>query len=199
MTGASPPRPSRLFRNRAAWRAWLAANHSRKDELWLVYYKKGSGRRSVTYMEALEEALCFGWIDSTVNAVDAERYAQRWTPRKDKSIWSARNKAIVARLEAGGLMTAAGKAKILTAKRNGSWHAIDAVDVVLDPPRDFLDALARAEAGAAFDRLPATPKKLFVGWIIQAKRPETRARRIDIAVRMIQTGRRPGIGGMKAP
>jgi uncharacterized protein YdeI (YjbR/CyaY-like superfamily) len=199
MTATSPPRPNRLFRSRAAWRTWLAANHFRKTELWLLYYKKGSGRKSVTYAEALEEALCFGWIDSTVNAVDAERYAQRWTPRKDKSLWSARNKALVARLEVEGRMTAAGRARVLAAKRNGSWHALDAVDVVLEPPAEFLEALDRSGAREAYEKLPSSPKKMFVGWIVQAKRPETRERRIVIAVRMIRAGRRPGIGGMKAP
>jgi uncharacterized protein YdeI (YjbR/CyaY-like superfamily) len=197
MTKASPPRPNRLFRTRADWRAWLAANHARKSEIWLLYYKKGSGKASVTYAEALEEALCYGWIDSTVNAVDAEKYAQRWTPRKDRSIWSSRNKTLVARLEAEGRMTEAGRAKVRTARKNGSWHALDRMDAILEPPGEFLEALERAGARAAFEAFPPSHKKQFVGWIVQAKRPETRERRIGIAVSMIKAGRRPGIGGMR--
>ena len=197
MTAAIPPHPHRLFRTRAALRAWLEVHHSRKTEIWLVYYKKGTGKTSVTYREALEEALAFGWIDSTVRKVDEERYAQRWTPRKDKSLWSARNKGLVARLEVEGRMTEAGRAKVLAARRNGSWHTLDKVDVLLEPPADFLDALDKAGARASFDRLPSSPKKLFVGWIVQAKRPETRERRIGVAVRMILAGRRPGIEGMR--
>lgn len=198
MTVPVLPPGARLFRTRSDWRAWLMNHHSRKREIWLLYYKKDSGKTSVTYAEALEEALAFGWIDSTVRAVDAERYAQRYTPRKETSIWSARNKALVRKLKAEGRMTEAGWAKVLAARRNGQWRALDAIDVVLEPPADFLDALDRAGAREAFEKLPSSPKKQFVWWIVQAKRAETRERRIGIAVGMIRAGRRPGIGGMRS-
>ncbi len=197
MNGPIPPPGARLFKTREAWRKWLVRNHARKSEIWLVYYKKGSGKTSVTYNEALEEALCFGWIDSTVRTIDAERYAQRYTPRKASSIWSVRNKKLVLKLKAEGRMTQAGWAKVLVARRNGQWKALDKVDLRLEPPEDFLQALSAAGAGEAFEKLPISPKKMFVWWIIEAKRPETRERRIGIAVRMIRAGQRPGIGGMR--
>jgi uncharacterized protein YdeI (YjbR/CyaY-like superfamily) len=191
------PPAARPFRTRASWRAWLSANHAKAKEVWLLYYKKGSEKTSVTYAEALEEALCFGWIDSTVRKVDAERYAQRYTPRKITSIWSARNKALVRRLKDEGRMTEAGWAKVLAARRNGRWRALDKIDVHLEPPEDFLLALERAGAREAFNRLPGSPKKQFVWWIVQAKRAETRERRIAVAVSMVRAGRRPGIEGMR--
>lgn len=196
MSGAVLPPGARLFRTRSVWRKWLAAHHARKSEIWLIYFKKGSGKPSVTYAEALEEALCFGWIDSTVRAVDENRYAQRYTPRKLTSIWSARNKALVRKLKAEGRMTEAGWAKVVAAKRNGQWTSLDKIDVRLEPPADFLEALDRAGARDAFEKLTLSPKKLFVWWVVQAKRAETRLRRIGIAVQMIKAGRKPGIGGM---
>ena len=93
-----PDKKWRLFKDRSAWRCWLESNHDRAKEIRLVYYKKNSGKKSVRYEDALEEALCFGWIDSVVNRVDDERYMQKYTPRKDASIWSAANKARVRKL-----------------------------------------------------------------------------------------------------
>jgi uncharacterized protein YdeI (YjbR/CyaY-like superfamily) len=92
-TAAAKAGKPKSFKDRIAWRAWLEKNHGKKRELWLAYYKKSSGKKSITYEEALQEALCYGWIDSTIGKLDAERYVQRWTPRKPRSIWSASNKA----------------------------------------------------------------------------------------------------------
>jgi len=116
--------PPRLFKTRRAWRAWLARNHAKSKGLWLAYYKKGSGQVSVTYEEALEEALSYGWIDSRLRRLDEERYAQKYTPRKARSVWSAANKARVEKLIAQGRMAAPGLAKVLTAKRDGSWDSL---------------------------------------------------------------------------
>jgi uncharacterized protein YdeI (YjbR/CyaY-like superfamily) len=96
----------KLFRTVADWRAWLEQNHDREKEIWLIYYKKGTGKTSVTHEEALDEALCFGWIDSVVNRLDAERYVQKWTPRKVDSVWSAANKARIEKLTAEGRLAA---------------------------------------------------------------------------------------------
>ena len=101
-TAAAKAGKPKSFKDRIAWRAWLEKNHGKKRELWLAYYKKSSGKKSITYEEALQEALCYGWIDSTIGKLDAERYVQRWTPRKPRSIWSASNKARVRRLIAEG-------------------------------------------------------------------------------------------------
>ena len=187
----------RLFRTRQAWRSWLSINHARSAGLWLAYYKKGSGKTSVTYEEALQEALCFGWIDSTVRRIDEERYAQRYTPRNDRSVWSASNKARVKMLMAQGLMTAPGLAKVRTAKRNGSWALLNDIDRLAKAaaaPQDLLEALDHEPgARAAFEKRPPSEQKLWAWWILSAKKPETRRRRIGDAVRRILAGRRPGM------
>jgi uncharacterized protein YdeI (YjbR/CyaY-like superfamily) len=184
----------RLFKNRAAWRAWLGRNHDNKKELWLAYYKKNSGKTSITYEEALEEALCFGWIDSTVNRLDDERYMQKWTPRNEKSIWSASNKARVKKLSAEGRMAAPGLAKVKTAKRNGSWRALDLVDPKPEIPPNLAAAVeADPLAKVNFGSISNSQKKMLIWWIIGAKRPETRARRIARGLEMIRTGEKFGI------
>jgi uncharacterized protein YdeI (YjbR/CyaY-like superfamily) len=184
----------KLFKDREAWRRWLAANHDQASEIWLTYYKKGTGKRSVTYEEALDEALCYGWIDSTVKALDAERYMQRWTPRKPGSIWSARNKESLARLIAEGRMHKAGLAKVRAAKRDGSWTTIDAINRDQETPAELLDTLA-AKPGARenFDALSASQKKLWGWWIQSAKRLETKKRRAEAAVEWILAGKKVGI------
>jgi uncharacterized protein YdeI (YjbR/CyaY-like superfamily) len=186
----------RLFRTRQAWRGWLARNHDRSKGLWLAYYKKGAGKRSVSYEEALQEALCFGWIDSTVGRIDAERYKQKVTPRNEKSVWSAANKARVERLIAEGRMALPGLAKIEAAKRNGSWDRLSDIDRIgrdADVPSDLLEALGRdPRAKAVFEGRPPSEKKLWAFWISSAKRPETRARRIAETLKRVQAGRRPG-------
>jgi uncharacterized protein YdeI (YjbR/CyaY-like superfamily) len=187
----------RMFRTAAAWRSWLEKNHDRAAEIWLAYYKKGSGKRSVTYEEALREALCFGWIDSTIRTIDAERYAQRYTPRNEKSIWSAANKKRVAALIASGRLAAPGLAKIAAAKKNGSWRRLDDIERIGrsgEPPRDFLDALGRrSDLEDHWNRFPASQKKMLAWWIESAKRPETRARRISAGLALIEKGLRIGI------
>jgi uncharacterized protein YdeI (YjbR/CyaY-like superfamily) len=190
------PKP-RLFKSRRAWRDWLAENHDTAKGIWLAYYKKGSGKISITYPEAVEEALCFGWIDSVIRRLDEERYAQKYTPRSVRSIWSAANKARVARLTAEGLMAAPGLAKVEAAKRDGSWDRLNDVDRIGlggDLPADLVEALAREpQARAAFDRRPPSEKKMWGYWVLSAKKPETRARRVAETVKRVLAGRRPGM------
>jgi uncharacterized protein YdeI (YjbR/CyaY-like superfamily) len=183
----------RLFKSPAAWRAWLERNHDTAKEIWLVYYKKGAGKTAITYEEALGEALCFGWIDSTVRRLDAERYMQRYTPRNLNSVWSESNKARVKKLIAEGRMREAGYAKIRAAKRCGAWKSLDKVESLETPP-DLLAALAaRPSARAKFDHLAPSQKKLWILWIVSAKRTETRIRRIAAAGEWIEAGRKIGI------
>jgi uncharacterized protein YdeI (YjbR/CyaY-like superfamily) len=184
----------KLFKNQESWRRWLAANHDKAEEVWLAYYKKGTGKRSVTYEEALDEALCYGWIDSIVRALDSERYMQRWTPRKPGSIWSAANKERLARLTAEGRMCDPGLAKVRAAKRDGSWTTLDAIDRDLKTPAELLEALAtKPGAREKFDALPPSQRKLWGWWIHSAKRPETKNRRAEAAVEWILAGRKVGI------
>lgn len=189
----SGPAP-KLFKDRAAWRAWLARNHDKKREIWIAYYKKGSEKKSVRYEEALQEALRYGWIDSTVNALDAERYAQRYTPRKPRSVWSAANKARIDRLIREGRVAAPGLAAVETARRNGAWGALDRVDPKPEIPPDLIAAFENdPDAKSKFERVSASQKKMFAGWILGAKRPETRARRVARSLEMIRSGEKFGI------
>ena len=170
--------PSIEARDRAAWRAWLRRHHRTSPGVWLVYHKKHSATPSVRYDEAVREALCFGWIDSLVRTVDAERYRQIFTPRKPGSGWSAANKRRVARLLAEGRMQPAGLAKVRAAKADGSWSALDAAESLRVPP-DLRSALA-AEGGALrnFRGYAASLRKAMIYWLASAKRAETRTRRM---------------------
>ena len=165
--------------HRAAWRRWLARHHRRGDGVWLVLHKKGSTSGSLTYVDAVLEALCFGWIDSKSNTLDDERYKQWMAPRKPKSAWSAVNKQRVAELIASGAMSAAGRAAIEAAKADGSWNALDRSDA-LELPGDLLDAFVRHPGSRSnWDRFPPGVRKQILEWIYAAKRDETRARRVE--------------------
>ena len=166
--------------DRAAWRSWLDRNHSTSTGVWLIF-RKGAARQ-LTNDAAVEEALCFGWIDSTLNPIDSVRHMQLFTPRKAKSGWSRINKQRVLKMMAEGFMTPAGREKIAAAKRDGSWKALDAVESLKMPP-DFKAALdANSDAKANYDALTASGKKRYLQWINNAKRPDTRARRVQDAL-----------------
>lgn len=188
---------AKLFKTAAAWRAWLERNHGREKEVWLVYYKRGSDKTSLTHKEALQEALCYGWIDSVIKRLDRERYMQKWTPRNDASIWSAANKEWVKKLVAEGRMAAPGMAKIEAAKRNGSWDKLSDIDRIgrtSEIPKDLREALAgNPLARDKFERLAPSQKKLWAWWVLSARRPETRERRLAATVKGVAAGRRPGM------
>ena len=170
--------------DRDEWRAWLAEHHAAEKGVWLVIDKKASTEPSVTYDEAVEEALCFGWIDSRTRGLDDFRYLQTFTPRKPGSIWAATNKVRVERLIAEGRMTPAGLALIEAAKADGSWDALNHIDA-LEFPDDLLGALAaNPEAQRYFDAFPDSAKRAALFWVTSAKRPETRAKRIAETVEL---------------
>jgi uncharacterized protein YdeI (YjbR/CyaY-like superfamily) len=178
-----PQIPSVHPKTRAEWRAWLTKHHATELGVWFVYYKSATGKPRVTIDGAVEEALCFGWIDSMQRSVDAERTMLRFSPRKPKSGWSKVNKERVRRLTTNGLMTAPGLAKIAAAKRDGSWRSLDAIER-LEIPTDLEKALAAsAEASRHFAAFPPSSKKIILTWIANAKRPETRAKRVAETVR----------------
>ena len=171
---------------RAAWRAWLAAHHTRTQGVWLVSFKKATGKLSVDYDAAVEEALCFGWIDSKPRKLDAERTMLWLAPRKPRSGWSAANKVRVERLLAQGLMAPAGLAKIAAARQDGSWSKLDAVDS-LDVPADLAQALdAYLDARKHFDAFPRSVRRGILEWIVNAKQVATRARRVAETARLAQ-------------
>ncbi len=176
--------------NQTAWREWLRENHAVSLGVWLVYYKKGSGAPSVTWDEAVEEALCYGWIDSKVNRVDEARYKQIFTPRKAGSVWSKVNKARLVHLIADGKMTPAGQAKIDRAKADGSWTFLDSVEN-LEIPDDLMDALRERDLALEnFSAFSDGSKKQILLWVKTAKRDETRRARIERTAELAARGER---------
>jgi uncharacterized protein YdeI (YjbR/CyaY-like superfamily) len=177
--------------NRQDWRQWLENNHQNCIGIWLIYYKVKSGKPSIKYSEAVQEALCFGWIDSKVKSLDAERYMQIFTPRKPKSVWSKLNKQYIAELINQGLMTEAGLAKITAAKADGSWTSLDAIEALIIPD-DLQQALAaNPEANEYFMEFSNTNKKNILSWIASAKRPETRMKRIEKTINSAAQNKNP--------
>lgn len=168
--------------DRTEWRQWLAANHQTSSGVWLIYYKIKSAVPSVHYSEAVQEALCFGWIDSKVKSLDELRYQQIFTPRKAKSVWSKLNKQYIEELMAQGKMTKAGLDKIEAAKRDGSWTALDLIEALV-LPADLAAALeANPIAQQNFAAFSNSSKKTILSWIGSAKRPETRSKRIKTTI-----------------
>lgn len=173
---------------RAEWRAWLDANHATEKGCWLVSWKKATGKPIVPYDDIVEEALCFGWIDSVVNGLDDERAMLLITPRKKGSAWSRLNKQRIERLEATGLIAPAGRAVIDQAKADGSWTALDAVEDLIEPD-DLATALdAEPEARRHWDTFSPSSRKGILWWIVSAKRAPTREKRIAETVRLAAIG-----------
>lgn len=166
-------------KTRAAWRAWLIKHHATCDGVWLVSHKKATGLARFEYEEAVEEALCVGWVDSKPRALDDMRSMLWFAPRKAGTGWSKPNKLRVERLIVAGLMQPVGLAKVEAAKSDGSWSKLDAVEA-LEVPADLVAALRRhPQAAAYFEAFPRSVKRSILEWIVQAKRAETRAKRID--------------------
>lgn len=164
--------------DRATWRAWLRANHATSSGAWLVTWRPRAGRVGLDYDAAVEEALCFGWVDSTAGRVDDERGKLYFAPRKPRSAWASTNKVRVERLIAEGRMAPAGLAAIERAKANGSWEILDAVER-LEVPEDLAAALeVRPPAAVNFAGFPPSARKQLLGWVAVARKPETRAGRI---------------------
>ena len=176
--------------SRVEWRAWLAAHHRDSEGVWLVVAKKRSGVPGPTYEEAVEEALCFGWIDSRMHPLDGDCFEQRFSPRRAGSIWSRSNKERVQRLRRAGLMAPAGLACVEAAVADGSWDRLGQVEALM-VPADLAAALEAAGASGGFDGLPASMRKQLLYWVAEARRPETRGRRIAAVVEAAAEGRTP--------
>lgn len=165
-------------KNQQDWRKWLGKNHKKKDAVWVIYHKKETKIPSVTHAQAVEEALCFGWIDSKRQALDDKSFRQFFCKRKPKGMWSKINKATVDRLIKSGKMKQAGLDAIEVAKKNGSWTMLDEVEELI-PPAELAKALKRSKkASDAFNRLARSNKRIILINLLQAKKPETRSNRI---------------------
>lgn len=179
-----PPLNSIHPKTRAEWRQWLEQHYTRRDGIWLISYKKATGKPRFDYDESVEEALCFGWIDSKPNKLDDERSLLWFAPRKPVSGWSKVNKERVEKLIAAGLMAAPGLEKVQAAQLDGSWNALDAIEA-LEIPVDLADAFQLNEvAKQNFEAFPRSAKRGILEWIISAKRAETRSKRIEETVRL---------------
>jgi uncharacterized protein YdeI (YjbR/CyaY-like superfamily) len=175
---------------RQAWRAWLLENYQKADNIWLIIYKKDSPTASVYYDEAVDEALCFGWIDSSVKKRDAESYVQFFSKRKPKSNWSKVNKEKVGKLIEAGLMHESGQAMIDLAKKTGTWTALDEVEN-LTLPTDLQQALdANPTAKGYFEAFPRSVKRGILEWLFNAKQAQTRQKRIEEIVTLAERNER---------
>jgi uncharacterized protein YdeI (YjbR/CyaY-like superfamily) len=171
------------------WHDWLADNHGASPSIWLVLAKKGGTVTSLTYDQALDEALCVGWIDGQVRRRDEQTYLQRWTPRRSRSPWSARNVSHIARLMAEGRMQPAGLAAVEAAKADGRWDVAYAGSATSELPADLLAAVAKdPQAQAMFDVLTKSNRYSLIYRVNEAKRADTRARRIEQLVAMLARG-----------
>jgi len=165
-------------KSRTDWRKWLEKNHQLEGSVWLVYYKSATKVDSLSWSDAVDEALCFGWIDSTKKTIDKERYMQYFSRRKQNSTWSKINKEKVATLIQNKLMTKAGFDSIEKAKQNGSWTVLDEVEALVIP-EDLKEELANHKGSIEyFDSLSKSAKKILLHWVVFAKRTETRQKRI---------------------
>lgn len=171
-------------KNQQAWRNWLKKNHQKEKSVWLIIYKKNSGIPSVYYPEAVDEALCFGWIDSKPNKRDEESYYQFFAQRNPKSKWSKVNRDKAARLMAAGKIEPAGLHAITTAQRNGTWNALDDVEAITIP--DDLKALFQKNKTAwkNFNAFSRSSKRGILEWILNAKKEATRTKRLEETVRL---------------
>ena len=182
------------FASRGKWREWLERNHASSDGTWLYIHKKGSRRRGLRYEEAVEEALCFGWIDSKVRAHDADRFVQWFSPRKEGSVWSETNRRRVSRLRRRGVMTDAGLRSVRVARRNGMWGALPDRSDRPEPGADLLEALSKDPAAwRGWMSFAPSYRKMYIHWVDDAKRPQTRGRRVAEVVRRSREGRKPGM------
>ena len=179
---AKPPDNAVHPKSRQEWRLWLEKHQDRAEGIWLISYKKAIGKPRFEYSEAVEEALCYGWVDSKPRKLDDERSMLWFAPRKRGTGWSKPNKERVEKLIETGQMRPAGLAKVEAAKQDGSWTALDAVEA-LEIPADLDSALAaNPVAREYFDAFPRSVKRGILEWIVNAKKPETRAKRIDETV-----------------
>ena len=177
---------------RDEWRDWLAEHHEAETEIWLVYYKQHSGRPRIPYDDAVEEALCFGWIDSIVKKIDDEKFAQKFTPRRNRSKWSAINKRRVRRMIREGRMTPAGLAKV-DLKSPAQKPPTRSTGPLVIPPFVKRSLLANPPAWEFFQSLAPSYRRHYIGWIMHAKKEETRERRLKEAVSLLKQGKKLGL------
>jgi uncharacterized protein YdeI (YjbR/CyaY-like superfamily) len=178
-------------KNRKEWREWLQENHDKKQSVWLIYNKKKSNVPTLIYSEAVDEALCFGWIDSKAKPIDQHTFMQFFSKRKEKSVWSKVNKEKIERLAKEGLITKAGYEIIETAKQNGSWSILDQAEALIIPDELEIEFQIRPNAKEYFLSLSRSDKRNILQWLVLAKRKETREKRITEIVELAEKKQKP--------
>lgn len=181
-------------KNRNEWRSWLVQNHKSSDGIWLIYYKEHTKKETVVYNEAVEEALCFGWIDSIIKRIDDQAYMQKYTPRKKNSKWSLVNKKRVNKLIKEGKMTSSGMKEVEIAKKNDMWENAYSSKKDIEIPVFFIQELKKNEqAFNNFFNFAPSYKNQYLGWILSAKRDETRQKRINTVIERCAKNQKPGM------
>jgi len=181
--------------DRDDWRAWLEKNYDTKKEVWLIYYKKHTGKPKIPYDDAVEEALCFGWIDSNVKRLDDEKFAQKFTPRREKSKWSELNKKRVRKMIREGRMAKAGLAKFKEIKKNNKKElkAKPAMKKLIIPSDLKKALLGNKKAWENFNHLAPSYKKQYIGWITSAKKEETKKKHLKEAIELLSQNKKLGM------
>ncbi len=186
--------------DRKQWRNWLKRHHASEKEIWLIYYKKHTGKPRIPYGDAVEEALCFGWIDTTIRRLDEERFMQKYTPRKPRSVWSKLNKERAERMIRAKRMTRAGLERIEDAKRSGAWgrayggSAGHGAGRPVKMPPELKKALAANRTAARnFANFAPSYRRAYIGWLLSAKREETRRKRVRVIIERAARNKKPGM------
>jgi uncharacterized protein YdeI (YjbR/CyaY-like superfamily) len=182
------------FTNRHDWRSWLEKNHETKKDVWLIFYKKHAGKPNITYDEAVEEAICFGWIDSIVKRLDDEKFARKFTHRKPDSNWSESNKKRAHKMITQRRMTKAGLELINQAKQSGQWNRSSQPRKKFSVP-DYIRLFLRSnrKAQANFNKLAPSYRRQYVGWIDSARKEETRRKRLAEAIQLLERNEKLGM------
>jgi len=182
-----------LFNTRSEWRYWLEKNHKQANEIWLIHYKKSSSKKNLNHFEAVEEAICFGWIDSKLKKIDEERFILRYSPRKAKSVWSKINKETAEKMICLDKMTDSGLEKIKQAKKHGYWNKAYTNLIKEKLPNDLKDELLKdKEVWYNFQNFANSYRNTYIGWVKNAKTKTTRKRRISEVVKRSLNNKKPG-------
>ncbi len=180
------------FQDQNEWRIWLEENHSSEKEVWVTIQKKNSGRKGLNYLDAVEEAICYGWIDSKMQSIDSQRFRQRFSPRRKNSIWSKKNRETAEKMIRTGKMSEAGLKTIKIAKENGKWDIAYSSQLVPTIPSDLTEALKKNElAWRNFHKFSNSTRFQYIYWVTSAKKDETRRKRIVEVVKKAIKNIRP--------
>jgi len=182
-------------KSREEWREWLHENHNKEEKgIWLVFFKKKTKKPTLDYNHSVEEALCFGWIDSIIKKIDEEKYVRKFTPRDSKSLWSPSNKRRVSKMIKEGKMTEHGLAKISAAIKSGLWDKNDRPQINFNMSPEFKNALKKnKKARGFFEHLAPSYKKQFIGWINAAQRKETKEKRLKVTIAKLSNREKLGL------